>query len=85
MLSPEDYRMVGDVTERFPLAVAPDETLLEALARFRQGDSHMAIVTNNPEVCTPPHLHSATLFSSHVGLFSTYSSNQPTGHASLLA
>eukprot|EP01059_Diplonema_ambulator_P035868 TRINITY_DN8647_c0_g1_i1.p1 TRINITY_DN8647_c0_g1~~TRINITY_DN8647_c0_g1_i1.p1 ORF type:complete len:891 (+),score=266.33 TRINITY_DN8647_c0_g1_i1:32-2674(+) len=50
VISPEDYRMVGDLTERFPLAVAPEETLLEALAKFRQGGSHMAIVTNNPEM-----------------------------------
>eukprot|EP01064_Diplonema_japonicum_P007905 TRINITY_DN15507_c0_g1_i1.p1 TRINITY_DN15507_c0_g1~~TRINITY_DN15507_c0_g1_i1.p1 ORF type:complete len:881 (+),score=160.89 TRINITY_DN15507_c0_g1_i1:32-2674(+) len=50
VISPEDFRMVGDVTERFPLAVAPDETLLEALSKFRQGGSHMAIVTNNPEM-----------------------------------
>ena len=50
VLSPDDYRMVGDITERFPLAVAPDETLLEAFSKFREGHSHMAIITNNPEM-----------------------------------
>eukprot|EP01063_Lacrimia_lanifica_P022616 TRINITY_DN3015_c0_g1_i1.p1 TRINITY_DN3015_c0_g1~~TRINITY_DN3015_c0_g1_i1.p1 ORF type:complete len:944 (+),score=233.18 TRINITY_DN3015_c0_g1_i1:287-2833(+) len=49
VVSPADHRMVGDVTERFPLAVHPDDTLLETLSKFRQGDSHLAIVTNSPD------------------------------------
>lgn len=50
VLSPDDERKISSLGLRYPLPVSPDTPLLELLNLFQRGLSHLALVTDQPEL-----------------------------------
>lgn len=50
VIDPEDRRPVHTLPLRLPIVVSPNDSLLELINVFQEGRSHLALVSNTPEL-----------------------------------